>query len=64
MGWISVEDKLPELGSSVVICSDKSKNVFIAWTSSRNKGVFLDEPFGIRFIRITHWMPLPEPPVR
>jgi len=58
--WISVNDRLPELGTKCV-CFSERKNIYIlehylcrAWC-----------PIGIPYSimdTITHWMPLPQPP--
>ena len=57
--WISAADRLPEKDGSYIVCSGKSGAVFTAhfWAQSkawsgRSNGKY-----------ITHWMPLPEPPV-
>ena len=56
--WISMEEKLPEEGLSVIVhCSDG--RVRESWM--RN-GFFRDAAGRHIGIRITHWMPLPEPP--
>ena len=56
--WISVSDRLPELGKEVLICT-KAKN------GSRNidKGYWYHLGFVHRGkAEVTHWMPMPEPP--
>lgn len=57
--WIRTRDRLPEKDGSYIVCSGKSGAVFTAhfWAQSkawsgRSNGKY-----------ITHWMPLPEPPV-
>lgn len=67
MEWISVEDKLPELknfgnykNSEWVLCSN-GEYVFINLYCYTGSGWYdLHSP--ISEDRITHWMPLPEPP--
>jgi Protein of unknown function (DUF551) len=59
--WISVEDRLPELGESVLIWDGQCRRVgfylktgeyYYYWEST-------DDEYPLD---ITHWMPLPEPP--
>lgn len=67
MGWISVEDRLPEPMLSYEI----SQHVLV-WESlpaylprigeySYTSGDWYHVPLGYR-IYVTHWMPLPDPP--
>lgn len=64
-GWISVEDRLPEGDSTQVLMTDGE----YCYISSRNNmvrfldcdGVFIPGKSGAG-VRVTHWMPLPEPP--
>ena len=60
-GWVSVKDRLPEHG----------KRYLIYATSGDNKiGYITTTAFGGHFVlsgrraywKVTHWMPLPEPP--
>jgi len=49
-GWISVKDRLPENYSHVLTYSAKEDYVPYIWLGDD------------RWNKITHWMPLPEPP--
>ena len=55
--WISVADRLPEKGVPVIVCREGgkveqgAKDVMDWW-----------RVYGTRTKRVTHWMPLPEPP--
>lgn len=55
--WISVADRLPETGVPVIVCREGgkveqgAKDVMDWW-----------RVYGTRTKRVTHWMPLPEPP--
>lgn len=72
MKWISVEDRLPdieyvngEIGASKTFLAFDGKDQF---TASRTKGNSFDLITPIdcgccnKYKKITHWMPLPEPP--
>lgn len=53
--WISVKDKLPIENTNVLTC-DEAGVVFMGFR-------FNDEFYGdVKDCKITHWMPLPEPP--
>lgn len=64
--WISVKDRLPELGEEVL--------VYYHWINPPEKGSIGKDSMHIRDIsmnpvwkkhpggKVTHWMPLPEPP--
>ena len=64
-GWISVEERLPEEGKFVLL--QYAKNAQNPTLHARNTmavgryeyGMFLVEGCSVK---ITHWMPLPEPP--
>ncbi len=67
-GWISVDDKLPELGTRCLIVESDG---FIEicnycksfWNHPRNSVGFLNEQDEQpSMCHPTHWMPLPEPP--
>lgn len=64
-GWISVKDRLPEIGTSILYCAfgrsvgegtyqgfDGNHHV---WNMYAVSGTHWDD-------EVTHWMPLPEPP--
>lgn len=52
--WISVKDRLPtEFGYYLVVCSNKSHPQIRLW----------DDAWDDIFHSVTHWMPLPEPPI-
>ena len=53
--WVSVKDRLPKAYQAVLTFSDTG-NVIIGRRFSGKKWNF---PY---FVRVTHWMPLPNPP--
>lgn len=60
-GWISVEERLPESFETVLVFCDTGVRKFQCVSE-------MIEPNGKRWsavcgFRVTHWMPLPEPPV-
>lgn len=56
--WISVEDMLPENFRSVIILRDDVPNGGLSEVGWRI-GEYWSVPNGVK---VTHWMPLPEPP--
>lgn len=61
--WIPVSERLPEIGMRVLFYNSFMKNIHKGWYSVdewvSESRVFYD---GDKLKRITHWMPLPEPP--
>ena len=65
--WVSVEDRLPEKENTQVLMTDGE----CCYISSRNnmvrfldcEGIFIPGKAGAG-VKVTHWMPLPEPPDR
>lgn len=54
--WVSVDERLPEKTGTYIVCTAKN-SVYCAKYYANGKH------FGIEMnTRITHWMPLPEPP--
>lgn len=60
--WISVDDKLPELGKEVLAyCAGRFMEVARLDFKDGEKR-FLCMWDSTALYRVTHWMPLPEPP--
>lgn len=55
--WISVDERLPEQYGLFLIADDKGNMEVASWT--KQFGWFSG---GNRVKRVTHWMPMPEPP--
>ena len=53
--WISVNEQLPKEFATVLIMRDDIKQACVGWLIGGHWSV----PKGVR---VTHWMPLPEPP--
>ena len=61
LAWIPVTERLPE-DAGVYLCRIKSFNGDFRYTDALKyvDGFFYEQ--GVAIERITHWMPLPEPP--
>lgn len=59
MEWISVEDRLPDDAYPVLVCFGKSSTSIIIGNYV-NGGFYAKSNYPLT--KITHWMPLPEPP--
>lgn len=65
MEWISVKDRLPEIGHKVLIYCNDNKGIFIGYRIKNAKWCALGH-FGERICAgsdIDYWCSLPEPPV-
>ena len=62
--WISVKDRLPEIGKSVLVYYPKWDGDEIQVAKLEDDGMMFDicGEFNIGTGVITHWMPLPKPP--
>ena len=58
MEWVSVEDRLPDDMTKVLV---RYHNGAID-TAYHTNGIFRDTCCSSRFYMVTHWMPLPAPP--
>ena len=58
--WISVDDKLPEVGVSVLArCFHQGKwRTLVCHTSKENAGEWYTDEV-CQWVKVTHWMPLP-----
>ena len=59
--WINVKDRMPEVNTKVIVSilyGAGSRETTMSFTTKRFPDIF-DHLLGDR---ITHWMPLPEPP--
>lgn len=62
--WISVEERLPEIGDEVdVFESDTEQRVADVWLSINNQWTkVVNGSIMLPVPNVTHWMPLPDPP--
>ena len=58
-GWISVEDRLPERGTRCLIYAAQGK---AHYTSIANFNGYFGLSGRRAYWKVTHWMPIPEPP--
>lgn len=56
--WISVEERLPETETSVLVFTERGY-IFLSWASNEDVFWFYNEDENDR---VTHWQPLPAPP--
>ena len=64
MNWISVEERLPEMDEKVLVLrSNNLPRIDIEWYMKRDhwRSGFYDD--GEMDTNVTHWMPLPDPPI-
>ena len=63
--WISVEERLPKRYEHVLVATrftdEGEQDVDIAYCALEDRW---RKPEGMLFGSVTHWMPLPEPPVK
>jgi hypothetical protein len=57
MEWISVKDRLPEIGETVIVHGGIAYRIEDEWISQT--GFANGRPI---MWPVTHWMPMPEPP--
>lgn len=66
MNWISVKDRLPELGDEYLTVwdlKDGEPPVSAAFNWDPKRKIFYDETYKDGVPDILYWMPLPAPPV-
>lgn len=61
MEWIKVEDRLPENGVEVLACFYNNVQTMPCWVDRYGDWFQVNRILPITN-KITHWMPLPEPP--
>ncbi len=60
--WICVKDRLPEAFQPVIVCREKGKGEYVVEQGYKDVKDWW-KVYGTRTKNVTHWMPLPEPPV-
>ena len=62
-GWVDVNDRVPEKGVFVIVCSRNPYTGKPGSVWSRNEARYFNDDDGSVFRKtVTHWMPLPPPP--
>lgn len=57
--WISVKDRLPEKEGAYIVYKTNITHLFVAIWNGKEWNSFINRT---PLKRITHWIPLPEPP--
>jgi len=60
MEWISVKDRLPKKECLAIGYQDE---MIIGWLGEETYGGFTCESGDEQLTDVTHWMPLPKPPI-
>jgi hypothetical protein len=67
MQWISVKDRLPEIGDAVLTCntggiSSDEREPLIGFIEEKDKKWYRPWVVPSQELTPTHWMPFPDPP--
>ena len=65
MKWISVKERLPSIEDIFLVANIDSKNISDHWVCAgqiNSNGEWCNQFCDSDTIKVTHWMPLPEPP--
>ena len=61
--WISVDDRLPDYFTSVLVWCPGNKCIYAAYRNARQEWYTFDDTIGHVVVNmVTHWMPMPHPP--
>ena len=62
--WISVDDRLPDYFTSVLVWCPGNKCIYAAYRNARQEWYTFDDTIAGHVVvnMVTHWMLLPEPP--
>lgn len=58
--WISVKERLPDINDEYIVFTEDAEVFICEYLPSVNQ--WWDRDASIIYGRITHWMPLPDPP--
>lgn len=64
MDWISVKDRLPNSGQSVLVCLESKAVTEALYLGDKfvRPEMFSLRTYKFKTNKVTHWMPLPQPP--
>ena len=62
--WVSVDDRLPDYFTSVLVWCPGNKCIYAAYRNARQEWYTFDDTIAGHVVvnMVTHWMPLPQPP--
>ena len=62
--WVSVDDKLPDYFTSVLVWCPGNKCIYAAYRNARQEWYTFDDTIAGHVVvnMVTHWMPMPERP--
>ena len=62
--WISVDDRLPDYFTSVLVWCPGNKCIYAAYRNARQEWYTFDDTIAGHVVvnMVTHWMPMPNPP--
>ena len=62
--WVSVDDRLPDYFTSVLVWCPGNKCIYAAYRNARQEWYTFDDTIAGHVVvnMVTHWMPMPNPP--
>lgn len=60
--WYSIKERLPEEGQKIMMANVKHPSVQLIGRYKADQTPETIRLFGLKVGKVTHWMPLPEPP--
>lgn len=60
--WISIQERLPQDGQKIVMINEKYPSITLQGIYKADKTPDTIRVLGFGIGKVTHWMPLPEPP--
>ncbi|WP_294785703.1 DUF551 domain-containing protein [uncultured Eubacterium sp.] len=60
--WISVDDRVPESSGTYIVCCKEQELKHVTFAKFYKKLGYWELKGARTFWKVTHWMPLPEPP--
>lgn len=62
--WISIKERLPADGQRVILINEKSPSITLQGIYKKDETPDTIRVLGFGIGKVTHWMPLPEPPIK